>query len=370
MPDYSFKPEILIIDDDSEICETLELLINGLGYYVRYFTNPAQGLEYFERELNPLVFLDVNMPQMSGLDVLPKMKAIDAKTQVLMMTGERDIQTVVTSLYHRATDFILKPFELKSVENAIARSIEYYGFLKEKESQDEALTRDLRLASRIQTKTMSLPKLDHRIFGEILPLSFVSGDFFQAIGLENDQTLILMGDIEGHGVTSGLITILMTTIHKEIARSGTFSPGSILTRLNQELCREIGTHSMTAISILVDHKSKMIRYARGGYPFPILFKKDSEEIEILQENSGQLLGILDSITFSEKEIQVNSGDILLAYSDGLLGSTSHPLVQTLSKILTGENRIESMKEEIVKFTDFLKSSSKAQDDIGYILLEI
>ncbi len=370
MPDNSFKPEILIIDDDSEICETLELLINGLGFYVRYFTNSAQGLEYFERELNPIVFLDVNMPHMSGLELLPKIKNIDAKTQVLMMTGERDIQTVVSSLYHRATDFILKPFDIKSVESAISRSIEYYGFLKEKESQEEALTRDLRLASRIQSKTMTLPKLDHRIYGEIIPYNFVSGDFYQVMAFENDQTLLLLGDIEGHGVTSGLISILMTTIHKEIARSGVFSPGTILTRLNHELCHEIGTHSMTAISILIDHKSHIIRYARGGYPFPLLFKKQSELPEVLQENSGQLLGILDSITFSEKEISVGTGDILLAYSDGLLGSTSHPLVQTLSQVKRDENRITGMKEEITKFTNFLKSSSKVQDDIGYILLEI
>jgi FixJ family two-component response regulator len=370
MPDYSFKPEILIIDDDSEICETLELLINGLGYYVRYFTNPAQGLEYFERELNPIVFLDVNMPQISGLEVLPKLKAKDSKTQVLMMTGERDIQTVVSSLYHRATDFILKPFDMKSVESAISRSIEYYNFLKDKESQEEALARDLRLASRIQSKTMTLPKLSHRIFGEILPLNFVAGDFYQAIALDNDQTLILMGDIEGHGVTSGLITILMTTIHKEIARGGLHSPGALLTRLNHELCHEIGTHSMTAISILVDHKNKQIRYARGGYPFPLIFKKNTSDTEVLQENSGQLLGILDSIIFSEKQINVDEGDILLAYSDGLLGSTSHPLVQTLSTVKPGEDRIANMKEEITKYTNFLKSSAKAQDDIAYVLLEI
>ncbi|TGN20653.1 SpoIIE family protein phosphatase [Leptospira idonii] len=370
MADYSFKPEILIIDDDSEICETLELLINGLGYYVRYFTNPSQGLEYFERELNPIVFLDVNMPMISGLDVLPKIKAIDAKTQVLMMTGERDIQTVVSSLYHRAADFILKPFHLKSVEAAIARSFEYYNFLKDKESQDEAITRDLRLAARIQSKTMQLPKLKKKIYAEVVPVRFVSGDFYQAIAVDEDKTLILMGDIEGHGVTSGLIAILMTTIHREIARNTSIHPGNLLTRLNHELCREIGTHSMTAVSILVDHAKKTIVYARGGHPFPIVFKRNSLDTELLQENSGQLLGILDSIEFGEKEISVEEGDVLFLYSDGLLGSTSHPLVQTLTHLPGGALRIDSMKKEIETYTNYLVSSSKAGDDIAYLLLEI
>ncbi|MCW7508050.1 SpoIIE family protein phosphatase [Leptospira levettii] len=370
MSEYSFKPEILIIDDDTEICETLELIVNGLGYFVRYFTNPLQGLEYFEREKNPIVFLDVNMPQTSGLEVLPKIKAIDSKTQVLMMTGEHDIQTVVSSLYHRASDFILKPFHTKSIEAAISRAFEYYNFLKDKESMDESIKRDLRLAAKIQSKTMNLPVLKRKIYSEIKPVSFVSGDFFQVIPLDENRTLILMGDIEGHGVTSGLIAILMTTIHKELARTTTIAPSQLLSRLNRELCNEIGTHSMTAISIVVDHIEKSITYARGGHPFPIVFQKDSRAPLILQDQSGQILGILKEMEFAENKIQAEVGDILFLYSDGLLASSTHPLVQTLVQLPGGENRIDAMKSEISNYIQYLETSSKASDDISYLLLEI
>ncbi|MCW7469921.1 SpoIIE family protein phosphatase [Leptospira kanakyensis] len=371
MSEYSFKPEILIIDDDTEICETLELIINGLGYFVRYFTNPLQGLEYFEGERNPIVFLDVNMPQTTGLDLLPKIKAHDSKTQVLMMTGEHDIQTVVSSLYHRASDFILKPFHTKSIEAAISRAFEYYNFLKDKESMDESIKRDLRLAAKIQTRTMNLPQgLGHKIFSEIKPVSFVSGDFFQVLPLNEDRTLILMGDIEGHGVTSGLIAILMTAIHKELTRTTTIAPSELLSRLNRELCNEIGTHSMTAISIVIDHRKKKITYARGGHPFPLVFQKGNRAPLILQDQSGQILGILKEMEFAENEVSVETGDILFLYSDGLLASSTHPLVQTLIQLPGGENRIESMRTEITNYIQYLETSSKASDDISYLLLEI
>ncbi|TGM59163.1 SpoIIE family protein phosphatase [Leptospira vanthielii] len=370
MSEYSFKPEILIIDDDTEICETLELIINGLGYFVRYFTNPLQGLEYFEGERNPIVFLDVNMPQTSGLDLLQKIKAYDSKTQVLMMTGEHDIQTVVSSLYHRASDFILKPFHTKSIEAAISRAFEYYNFLKDKESMDESIKRDLRLAAKIQTKTMNLPQLTHKIYADIKPVSFVSGDFFQVLPLDKDRTLILMGDIEGHGVTSGLIAILMTTIHRELVRTTTIAPSNLLSRLNRELCNEIGTHSMTAISIVIDHSKKKITYARGGHPFPIVFQKESRAPLILHDQSGQILGILKDMEFAENEIQVEEGDILFLYSDGLLASSTHPLVQTLIQLPGGGSRVEGMKTEITNYIQYLETSSKASDDISYLLLEI
>ncbi|MCW7489156.1 SpoIIE family protein phosphatase [Leptospira meyeri] len=370
MSEYSFKPEILIIDDDTEICETLELIINGLGYFVRYFTNPLQGLEYFEAERNPIVFLDVNMPHTSGLDLLPKIKTYDSKTQVLMMTGEHDIQTVVSSLYHRASDFILKPFHTKSIEAAISRAFEYYNFLKDKESMDESIKRDLRLAAKIQSKTMNLPQISHKIFADIKPVSFVSGDFFQVLPLDEDRTLILMGDIEGHGVTSGLIAILMTTIHKELARTTTVAPSELLVRLNGELCNAIGTHSMTAISIVVDHLKKKITYARGGHPFPIVFQKESRAPLILQDQSGQILGILKEMEFAENEIQVDTGDVLFLYSDGLLASSTHPLVQSLIQLPGGASRIDGMKTEITNYIQYLETSSKAADDISYLLLEI
>lgn len=371
MIDYAFKPEILIIDDDSEICETLELLVNGLGFFARYFTNPSQGLEYFERERNPVVFLDVNMPQMSGLDVLQKIKSMESKTQVLMITGEHDIQTVVSSLYHRASDFILKPFLLKSIEAALSRGLEYYNVLKERESRDEAINRDLRLAAKIQSKTMNLPQLKRKIYADVKPVNYVSGDFYQVTQLDQDRSLILMGDIEGHGVTSGLIAILMSTVHKELARTTTTKPSELLFRLNAELYRAIGTHSMTASSILVDHFQKKIIYARAGHPFPIIFKRDSRAIEILQDMSGQILGILENVEFTETTIDVEDGDVLFLYSDGLLASTSHPLVQSLSQLPMSEKlRIDSMKDEIQEYIQYLETSSKASDDISYILLEL
>ncbi|GBF50590.1 two component response regulator receiver protein [Leptospira ryugenii] len=370
MSEYTFKPEILIIDDDSEICETLEVILNGLGYFVRYFTNPSQGLEYFERERNPIIFLDIHMPSFSGLDLLPKIKSIDEKTQVLMITGERDIQSFVSSLYHRATDFILKPFDLVGVESALKRAIHFYTLYKDKAIQEEAIFRDMKLASRIQQKSMTVPASIEKLSAEIIPLSYVSGDFFQILSLENNCSLVLMADIEGHGVTSALIAILMTTIHKEISKSAFVSTAHILQRLNLELCKEIGTHSMTAISLLVDHKNFKIKYSRGGHPFPLVFKRESIEVLPLHQNVGQILGILETANFIESELEVEAGDVLLMYTDGLLGSSAHPLIQTLSRLPSGPNRYFLMKKEINDYISYLKSSTKLQDDIAYVLLEI
>ncbi len=84
---------------------------------------------------------------------------------------------------------------------------------------------------------MNLPQLKRKIYADVKPVNYVSGDFYQVTQLDQDRSLILMGDIEGHGVTSGLIAILMSTVHKELARTTTTKPSELLSRLNAELYR-------------------------------------------------------------------------------------------------------------------------------------
>ncbi|WCL48239.1 fused response regulator/phosphatase [Leptospira sp. GIMC2001] len=369
---YLPKPEILVIDDDESICETLEVIIQSLGYYCVFFTNPEQGLEYFKREVSPLILLDVNLPNFNGIDLLSQIKEINPMSQVLMMTGEREIQTVVSSLYNRATDFLLKPFNLESVKSAIARAFEFYYILKEKEINDESILRDLRLASKIQSKILSMPKnLSHRMFAEVNPAMYVSGDYFQILNIDENKTLVVMGDIEDHGVTSGLIALLMSNLVKEISNTNETSPAVYLQKMNYELCFEIGTHSMTAVIILIDREKKQIIYSRGGHPFPIFYKADRSEYQLLSERSGHLLGIMEDIEFHTHQIGYEKGDLLFLYSDGLINTLQSPLLDSMNNIhLNSKNRFEQMLDILKDYTIELRENSHFQDDISYLLIEL
>jgi FixJ family two-component response regulator len=373
MTEYkSQKPEILVIDDDESICETLEVIIHSLGYYCVYFTSPDRGLEYFQRETNPLVLLDVNLPNVSGLDILAKFKDINPMTQVLMMTGEREIQTVVTSLYNKATDFLLKPFTLDTVKHAISRALGYYDILKEKESTDESIIRDLRLASKIQSKLFTIPNnLKHNIVAEVNPAMYVSGDYYQVINLTDSKILVLLGDIEDHGVTSGLIGLLMNSLVKEIARTGELNPSEYLKKMNLELCNEIGTHSMTGVILIIDSDKKEITYSRGGHPFPIVYPANQSEYKLLSERSGHLLGIMQDIEFQTNRLSYMEGDIIFLYSDGLVNSLQSPILESLNSIhLNSSNRLGEMVESLKDYSISLRENSPFQDDISYLLVEL
>ncbi|NCN10873.1 MAG: SpoIIE family protein phosphatase [Leptospira sp.] len=368
----SIKPEILVIDDDDSICETLEVIIQSLGYYCVYFTNPHQGLEYYSRERNPIILLDVNFPTISGLEILAKIKSKNPMSQVLMMTGEREIQTVVSSLSNRATDFLLKPFNLDSVKSAIERAYHFYSILKDKESNDESILRDLRLASKLQSKVFNIPQdIPFRVLGDIHPALFVSGDYYHVLPLDENNVLVLLGDIEDHGVTSGLIALLMSNLVRDLAKNKEMNPSMYLEKMNKELCYDIGTHSMTAVVMIINTKYKKINYSRGGHPFPVFYPNDRSDYQLLGERSGHLLGIMSDIDFINHEMSFQEGDVMLIYSDGLLNSLQSPLLSQLNLVhKNSKSKLDEMDDSIRSFIGSQKGSTMFQDDISYLLLEL
>lgn len=368
MPEFSLRPEIIIMDDDRDVGETLELILSKLGYQSVFFDSVEQGKQYFEKELNPIVFLDIHMPGTSGLDILPYFKNLESKTQVIMMTGERDINNVVTSLTHKASDFLLKPFSIQTVQIAIQRAHDYYSILKEKDLREEVIMRDLRLASRLQGKIFSIPDLSpYKVAADVTPVSFVSGDFNVLLKKER-SVLLLLGDVEDHGVTSGLIALLMTALAKEEFKR-TDHPSDILKRMNQELCLGIGTHSMTAACVVLFPEKNKLVYARGGHPFPVLFHNDG--FSFLKEKSGQLMGILEDVEFPGHEVSVKPGDVVFLFSDGIINNLNHPLIEELNRIhKAGPDPVDEMRESLDQYVRSAIPSREYRDDASYILLQI
>ncbi len=101
---------IVIIDDENDILVMLEkYLTREGGYRVQTFSNPVTALSSLPRETD-LVLLDIMMPQMNGLDVLPKLIEKNPTTKVLMMTAYSTLDKVLNAHRYGATDYVMKPF--------------------------------------------------------------------------------------------------------------------------------------------------------------------------------------------------------------------------------------------------------------------
>jgi DNA-binding NtrC family response regulator len=116
---------VLIIDDETEIRESLQTLLEFEGYEVDAAANGLQGLAKLGERPFDLVLLDLALPDRNGIELLPEIRAIDSQISVIMITAYGTIEDAVRAMQSGATNFLQKPWDneklLADVRAAVAR---------------------------------------------------------------------------------------------------------------------------------------------------------------------------------------------------------------------------------------------------------
>jgi len=118
------KTRILVVDDEKGICNIIRKLLTAKDYQVFCAMNPEEAIEAINKERPHLVFLDIRLgDNISGLDVLPKLKKLDKKLKIIMLTGLEDAETIRKAKTQGADDFISKPFDLECLDFIVAQTL-------------------------------------------------------------------------------------------------------------------------------------------------------------------------------------------------------------------------------------------------------
>ena len=118
--------KILVVDDDTNICELLRLYLTKEGYQVTVANDGEEGLEKFNAVKPDMVLLDIMLPVMDGWAVCAHIRE-KAKTPIIMLTAKGDVTDRITGLEMGADDYLVKPFEMKELMariNAVLRRSE------------------------------------------------------------------------------------------------------------------------------------------------------------------------------------------------------------------------------------------------------
>lgn len=120
------KINILIIDDEVELCQNLSEMLKEEeeGYKVFVANSGKDGLAKIKEEIPDLVLLDIKMPEMDGIETLEKIKAIDKDILVIMLTAYQTVETAVKAMKLGAYDYISKPFNYEELKIIIKRALQ------------------------------------------------------------------------------------------------------------------------------------------------------------------------------------------------------------------------------------------------------
>ena len=135
------SPEILIVDDNSDIRNILNDLIIDAGYKTRLAANYNQALTEIDKKLPDVAILDVKLDKgdNDGIELLNHIKSKNKDIPVIIISGHANIEMAVKSLQHGAFEFIEKPFDQERLLNFVSRAIENYNLKKQNKEYETKL---------------------------------------------------------------------------------------------------------------------------------------------------------------------------------------------------------------------------------------
>ena len=122
---------ILIIDDERAIRSALKEILEFENHKVEDAENGFLGLEKIKQKSFDIIFCDIKMPKMDGMEVLENMSKLDIHTPVIMISGHGNIETAVEAIKKGAYDFIQKPLDLNRILVTLRNTLERDEVIKE-----------------------------------------------------------------------------------------------------------------------------------------------------------------------------------------------------------------------------------------------
>ncbi len=123
--------KILIADDDKNVRKVLTNELSEEGYHVTETDSGIKAIELLEKAEYDVLLLDLNMPDLGGIDVLKKIKNTELPTEVIILTGHGTVSTAVEAMKHGAYDFLTKPFKMEELKAVIEKAYEKKRLLNE-----------------------------------------------------------------------------------------------------------------------------------------------------------------------------------------------------------------------------------------------
>jgi phosphoserine phosphatase RsbU/P len=318
-------PSVLVIDDDQEIHRLLRARLEARGYQVNAASSGEEGVAKL-RELHPdLVFLDVAMSGMTGIDVLDFIRSQRLDVAVILTTAYSSEQVAIAALRHGADDYLRKPFDRGEFQAALDRTLarltmsrQIKHLRRELENKQMQLAEELARAAAVQSELLPIehpPLPGFEIGARCLPASAVGGDFYDWQQLPGGVLSLTVGDVMGKGMSAAL---LMATVRAVIrAMVSQHGPAEAVQHtalsLDEDLARS-GSF-VTLFHAQLNTTTAELRYVDAGHG-QVLLRRASGDIEPLQP-WGLPLGVLSTERYTEGVVTLHAGDVLVIYSDGL-----------------------------------------------------
>ena len=205
------------------------------------------------------------------------------------------------------------------------------------DASEKRMEEELKLAAEIQDsalpKNFNLPSANIELYALMTPARQVGGDFYDFFHISSDQLVLVIADVSGKGIPGAMFMMRAKTAIKNCATGG-ISPATLLENVNRSLCEGNDAEMFVTVWLgILDLKTGLMRCANAGHEYPALMRAGGD-YELLKDKHGLVLGAMEGIRMKEYEIQLEPGDRLFVYTDGVPEAFSEEKQQYGTKRIT------------------------------------
>lgn len=279
-------------------------------------------------ELRPdLVFLDIQMPALTGLEVASRLQA--PRPRIVFCTAYDHFAIEAFELH--AVDYLLKPVN----RDRLARTVER---IRVEVDELRRTTRERAEAARTQQRLMpgDVGGEGFACAGACEPAEGVGGDYYDFLPMPGNRLGIALGDVSGKGMYAGLLAAALQARLQAIVAHGPQSPAEVVRELNRLTAGTIeGNRFATLFFGVFDPAAATLTYVNAGHP-PAAVLSASGETRML-DATAPAVGLLSRADVEESVVSLSPGDLFATFSDGLSEAesrTGEPLgVDGVARIL-------------------------------------
>ena len=230
-------------------------------------------------------------------------------------------------------------------------------------AEKERINTELTLATKIQADMLPhvFPAFPERkefeLFANMDPAKEVGGDFFDFFLVDDDHLCITIADVSGKGIPAALFMMASKILLKNNAMTGK-GPAEILTDVNAAICANNREQMFVTIWLgILEISTGRLTAANAGHEYPVLMRA-GKDFELYRDKHGFVIGGMEGAEYSQYELQLNPGDKLFLYTDGVTEATD------ANKELFGSGRMIAVLNERkdTSPTQMLEGVRRAVDD--------
>lgn len=245
-------------------------------------------------------------------------------------------------------------------------------------ARDAELTHYMKAAARLQKRLVlpqSPPDWPEVSWGvHYSPLDPLGGDLYGFARPDDDHLGVFIADASGHGIPAAMVAILAKAAFVEASRQ-TVHPGEVLAAMNERLQDMADERFVTAFYGVLDRKTRRLTYANAGHPFPLWYSARRKACVDLPAR-GFLLGVMPDEVFVEKSVELEPGDRICLYTDGVAdcrdeqGATFGAERLRSQLVEYAEKNASQITESFVEGLKQFRGSAMPVDDMTLVVAEI